>query len=135
MEFFSKIRERMERSLVVARECGSEVAKKHSIEYVEFIEKMIFCNMKIIRIVIEEYSHVRLIGSNGNGKDYRKELYFEYDYGINRTVEQCEAFRSAYLEQLKIELPEIEWKVPASTCGLIASIERETILNQKKTQE
>ncbi len=135
MEFFSRIRERMERSLVVARESGIEVAKKHSIEYVDFIEKMIFCNMKVIRIVIEEYSHVRLLGSNGNGKDCRKELYFEYNYGGNRTTEQCEAFRKAYLEQLKIELPEIEWKEPAGSCGVIASIDRIEILNQKEAEE
>ena len=135
MEFFSKIRERMERSLAVAKESGIAVADKHAIEIVDFIEKMIFCNMKTVRIVIEEYSHIRLFASSGNGKDCRKDLYFEYNYGGNRTIEQCDAFKTAYLERLKSELPEIEWKAFTGSSGLIASIERDTILNSKQSNE
>lgn len=128
MEFFGRIRERMERSLVVARECGIEVAKTHSTQIGDFIERLIFGNVKTIRIVIDGDSHIRISGSNKNSKEIHKNFYFEHDYFGNKTTEQNEAFRKAYCEQLKIELPEIGWKDPKNSVDLIAVVDRDDIL-------
>ena len=135
MQFFESIREKMRRSTQVAHETGSEVAIKHVPEIVDFIERLVFCNVSTIRIVIEGYNSIRINGARPDNQMIHKEFFFEYDYKGERTQEQLESFRHAYCEQLKIELPEIEWKAPTFQTGVIAVIERSEILGETKKSE